>query len=758
MSKRSKKQDIPENLKWEGEKNLKFLAKRHDKRFGDISVFTNKRTNQKVMCKEKASGDMKQFGRDVNTARQRMSMQNQYLHKMLGWSTQTKKELCSTHHYVKMFYEYPGSDLRNETAQRKKNSTKMTESELSNATSNALNGLDYLHSKKLAHGDIRPQLISANRMNSGQEANKFELLDRLADPSPLTKCQINNMMNNKELFMSPQLWKSINTKGKKKPPFNRQKNDLFALGMSVLSAGNQTSMKKCYKKGGKFDAAELNKQLKNFGDNYGHNKSLTNVVSSLVTLDETQRPTTNLMLQRGPDFGAEEFVEKTFETTNEADVPFEQHQFNNKTVHTETVVHTENVVNTRNENFVNQQQHQNENFVNQHVQHEEVYEQPNKNFHRKQANMVSQEVENANKQQVQTQQVVAGDDFFNNPAPTYEAYQPTTNYVQAEKVEPVVYEQQPQVVNQYETQEVVYQQPQTNYVQSQPQTTYVQSQPQTTYVQPQTTYVQSEPQTTYVQSQPQTTYVQSTPQTTYVQSQPQTTYVESTPQTTYVQSTPNTTTYVENTTVSSPSFVQTTSMKSDHRPSQTTTMTDGSNVTYGTPRVVRKYVDHSSRRSFRGGEEVPVSNFQVRNEAHVEKIVSSQPTTTYVQSQPQTTTTYVESSPQTTYVQSTPQTTTTYVDSNPRTTTTYVESAPQTTTTYVESSPQTMYNMSKKKSTTFQDAQFGEVQSNGNNYVQGESYSNLQPASTTEGYVSKKKVIVRDGDGNIIEEYEEDVQ
>ena len=188
MSKRSKKQDIPENLKWEGEKNLKFLAKRHDKRFGDISVFTNKRTNQKVMCKEKASGDMKQFGRDVNTARQRMSMQNQYLHKMLGWSTQTKKELCSTHHYVKMFYEYPGSDLRNETAQRKKNSTKMTESELSNATSNALNGLDYLHSKKLAHGDIRPQLISANRMNSGQEANKFELLDRLADPSPLTKC------------------------------------------------------------------------------------------------------------------------------------------------------------------------------------------------------------------------------------------------------------------------------------------------------------------------------------------------------------------------------------------------------------------------------------------------------------------------------------------------------------------------------------------------------------------------------------------
>ena len=720
MSKKSKRQDIPENLKWEGENNLKFLAKRHDKRFGDISVYTNKRTNQKVMCKEKASGDMKQFGRDVNTARQRMSMQNQYLHKMLGWSTQTKKELCSTHHYVKMFYEYPSSDLRNETAQRKKNNTKMTEAELSNATSNALNGLDYLHAKKLAHGDIRPQLISANRMNSGQEANKFELLDRLADPSPLTKCQINNMMNNKELFMSPQLWKSINTKGKKKPPFNRQKNDLFALGMSVLSAGNQTSLKKCYQKGGKFNANELNAQLKTFGDNYGHNRSLTNVVSSLVTLDEAQRPSTELMLQRGPGYvenvvnakgpaivETEEFVETRYETTNEPDVPFEQPKFSKKTTN---VVHSNNVDPGYND-------------------------QVNMNFHRKQANQISNEVEMKNQEKVRAEKVVAGDDFFSNPTPAYEAYQPNT-YVPAQKVEPVVHHQP--------TTEVVYQQPEVVYQEP-------------TYTQPTTTYVQAQPTTTYVQAQPTTTYVQSEPTytqptTTYVQSEP--TYTQ--PTTTYVQApSTNTHTYVETTSMSTPSYVQSTPVKSEYRESQPTTVTsnDGSTVTYGKPRVVRKYVDHSSRRSFRGGEEVPTSSFQVRNEAHVENIVSTQPTT------------YVQSTPQTTYVQSTPQTytqpsTTTYVESTPQTytqptTTTYVESTPQTysqpTTTYVESTPQTGYTVSKKKSTTFQDAQFGEVQTNGGL----ESYGNVQ--TTTEGYVSKKKVIVRDGDGNIIEEYEEDV-
>jgi len=706
MSQRSKKQKVPENLKWEGEKNLKFAAKRHDKRFGDISIYNNTRTNQKVMCKEKASGDMKQFGRDVNTARQRMSMQNQYLHKMLGWSTQTKKELCSTHHYVKMFYEYPDSDLRNETAQRKKNKTVLSERELSNATSNALNGLSYLHNKKLAHGDIRPQLISAKRMNSGQEVNKFELLDRLADPSPLVKCQINNMMNNKELFMSPQLWRHINTKGKKKPPFNRQKNDLFALGMSMLSAGNQSSMKNCYKKGGKFDANALNTHLANFNQRYGQNPSLTNVVSSLVTLDEAQRPDTTLMLEKGHR-GPTEFVETHYqEAETREDVPFEMAK----------------------------------RTVPQEVEQVQQVEQPMMTFNKKQAvNQVAKEVELAHKNKpAETSKVVTGDDFFSNPAPVYQPYQPQT-YVPAEKVEPVTYTQ-----------------PDTVYVQQEPQVVYTEA-PKATYTQPvTTTYVESAPQVTY--SQPTTTtYVESAPQVTY--SQPTTTtYVESAPQTTYTQ--PATTTYVESTPV-----------KSEYRSSQPTTVTsnDGSTITYGTPRVVRKYVDHSSRRSFRGGDNS--QSFTVNKQPHVETIVSSQPTTT-TYTQP-TTTTYVESTPQATYTQ---PTTTTYVESTPQTTytqpatTTYVQSTPTTTTRvvqgettyqtsgYTESTPQTSYTVNKKKSTVFHDAQFGDINTNGNGLVQQqEVYTNSQPVTSSEKVVMKK-VVVRDGDGNIIEEYEEPVE
>jgi serine/threonine protein kinase len=295
----TKVEEFPENKAWDGEGNFKFMGKYHDPRFGDVSVLQNSRNKSKIMLKEKSSGDKKQFHRDISMARQRMMLQNDNLHRMLGWSTVTKKELCSTHHYVRMFFEFPMSDLRNEVAESKKKKNELlSDTTLSVATSNALHGLDYLHVQNLAHGDIRPQLISAEKVGNVSSPNQFKLLDRLSDPSPIERAQINNLMNNKEIFMSPQLYKRINTKGKKKPPYNRQKNDLFALGMSIISAGNAKSVKNCYKKGGDFNKVKLKEHLDTFKQRNANNYSLCNVVTNLVEYEEDVRPDTGMLLGR----------------------------------------------------------------------------------------------------------------------------------------------------------------------------------------------------------------------------------------------------------------------------------------------------------------------------------------------------------------------------------------------------------------------------------------------------------------------------
>jgi len=295
----TKVEEFPENKAWDGEGNFKFMGKYHDPRFGDVSILQNSRNKNKIMLKEKSSGDKKQFHRDISMARQRMMLQNDNLHRMLGWSTVTKKELCSTHHYVRMFFEFPTSDLRNEVAEsKKKRNELLSDTTLSVATSNALHGLDYLHVQNLAHGDIRPQLISAEKVGNVSSPNQFKLLDRLNDPSPIERAQINNLMNNKEIYMSPQLYKRINTKGKKKPPYNRQKNDLFALGMSIISAGNAKSVKNCYMKGGNFNKVKLKEHLDTFKQRNANNYSLCNVVTNLVEYEEDVRPDTGMLLGR----------------------------------------------------------------------------------------------------------------------------------------------------------------------------------------------------------------------------------------------------------------------------------------------------------------------------------------------------------------------------------------------------------------------------------------------------------------------------
>ena len=349
----SKKEEIPLNKKWEGENFLKLLGKLHDPRFGDITLYENTKTGLKIMSKEKQSGDKIQFTKDIEMAKMRTTLVNENLHKMLGWSTVTKSELCSTHHYVKMFFEHPKSDLRNEVAQRRRAGVSLSSDELSTATTNSLNCLDYLHSKKLAHGDIRPQLISAEKIGPTEQLNQFKLLDRLADPSPIAKVQINRMIAGKELYMSPQLWKHINTKGKVKPKWDRQKNDLFSLGMSLLSAGNATSLKSCYKKDGTFDSNKKEEQLERFKSERGDNYALCNVVSYLLEEDEEQRPDIDMILGRKQMVS--ELPQENYEQKEEVQEIVTNTQFARPEYEVESSpVYVENVVETHRPHVVSQ--------------------------------------------------------------------------------------------------------------------------------------------------------------------------------------------------------------------------------------------------------------------------------------------------------------------------------------------------------------------------------------------------------------------
>lgn len=92
--------------------------------------------------------------------------------------------------------------------------------------------------------------------------------------------------------MSPELYKKLQGKDKARV-INSEKNDLFALGLTVLSIGNQDSHQDCYKPNGEFDEQKLNKYIANFDSKYGDkNPMLTTVVRTLLAVNDEDRPNT----------------------------------------------------------------------------------------------------------------------------------------------------------------------------------------------------------------------------------------------------------------------------------------------------------------------------------------------------------------------------------------------------------------------------------------------------------------------------------
>jgi serine/threonine protein kinase len=525
--------NVPENLEWDHEKNLKYVNKRYDIRFGDIVIYKDETTQRKVLKKEKKSGDKNKLAQDVMLAQERMKLQSGFIQKMLGWSVATEKGLCSTNHFVNMFFDYPTTDLRNEVADRNKKKLGMTDGELSNIVSNSLRGLDFIHSRGLAHGDIRPELIGCEKDKGSKSISHSNLLDRLVDQSSIEKAQTNRLINKKQLYMSPQLYKLINTKGKKKPIYNRQKNDLFALGMTVLSAGNKKSLNNCYVKGGDFNVDKLNEHLDQFNQRYSRNPNLCRVVSDLVQVDESMRPDPSFLARQPQvvyqepidleNLNQEEEVKNTFYKRAEVGVN------NAPPVESTQPYPTESV-----------QPHP--------LDHEEHYVKPGEEVVYGEPKVVRTYIDEKSRRKDKGQNQAEIVRLKNAYDPNKHDVEPEVN-TQYTSVPPMnVYKKQapPTYVSNRPAQ--TYNPPTTTYVSSTPAqtynpptTTYVSSTPSQAYDQPTTTYVNSTPAQTY--NQPTTTYVNSTPAqtynqptTTYTYKQPTTTYVE--PEETYVQASP----------------------------------------------------------------------------------------------------------------------------------------------------------------------------------------------------------------------------
>ena len=291
------------------EKAFKVVKRENDPRFGDIQIVQNPQTSQRFLMKEKITNSDKDFGRDVTSARRRMTLNHPGLQHMEDYSTATKSDFCSKHYTTRGYYQYPRTDLRAEMMARKKNLNDFNHEELTNMTYQNLDALAFLHKQGCAFEDIRPEYIGF-----GDRPNHYFLCDRLNNPSNAQVANTQHFLANRPLYCSPKIWKGICNK-EKNIQHNPYKSDSWSLGMTILEAGTHNNVQDIYDRDDKkVKSHKLDAHLHHFREKYGHHNSLLcDMVENCLLEDEDKRYDATALLEQVPPYGE---IQSHFKNSN----------------------------------------------------------------------------------------------------------------------------------------------------------------------------------------------------------------------------------------------------------------------------------------------------------------------------------------------------------------------------------------------------------------------------------------------------------
>lgn len=267
---------------WGEEEHFKFQRRLTDPTLGEVSLFKNPQTNQMVVIKERVTTSKADAEKNIQDLKARLALGGPNNLRMLDYSSSVSSELCSTNYVTRGVFEFIPLNLQTDIENRRRANADFSAEDLLAVTSQTLSGLGALHSKGVHHGDVRPQTVGIDRAQA-----KIKLIDRLADSTPLEKIQQNNIVAKKALYISPQLYHKLMKD--KKAPCDPQKNDLFALGLTVLAAGVQEPTADLYSPAKGFDSEKLAAQLAKFSDKYASSLPLLNIVHNLLAESEDKR-------------------------------------------------------------------------------------------------------------------------------------------------------------------------------------------------------------------------------------------------------------------------------------------------------------------------------------------------------------------------------------------------------------------------------------------------------------------------------------
>lgn len=282
------------------EKDLKVFKQQNDPRFGDITIYQHARSKNYIAVKQHVVNDQKAAAELIVWARKRLLQQYPHVLSILDYSVEKKSELCATNYIIKFFFDYPHSDLLRECLERHKAGVAFSHEELIHYLYQQLHALQFLEFQGRFHGDVRPLHISLS---------KLEILSKIIDKSDLIsnrdkarQVQAQHLIQKDSLYVPPFYYEQLK-KNSLKFESNSHKDDAYALGLSILEAGVQTSIQNIYDVNGAFNHQNLDLHLHSFKNRYvAINPLLTSTLFELLKANENERPAPSEILGKMPPY------------------------------------------------------------------------------------------------------------------------------------------------------------------------------------------------------------------------------------------------------------------------------------------------------------------------------------------------------------------------------------------------------------------------------------------------------------------------
>jgi len=265
----------------------------------DAKVIQPMHTEHTYVMKEYVTNTEKSARKYIESLREQMNNRQGFPHNqnLVDYTCKKDSGLCSTTYTIRAFYENVESDLY----QKKKQADHgiVDHEYLTHGLYGGLHAIDELNRAGQNYSDVRPE-------NIGFSHNKTGLLRMKSDKHGKTGWEVgvNRISKGRDnLFVSPELYDGVLKKGKKES-IDEKKNDVFALGMSMLEAGTKKGVKNCYGKNG-FDYEQLHKVQDEF--HYNHEQANTlmcDIVDLCVEKDPSVRNTAGEILGKTPAYGS----------------------------------------------------------------------------------------------------------------------------------------------------------------------------------------------------------------------------------------------------------------------------------------------------------------------------------------------------------------------------------------------------------------------------------------------------------------------